>query len=193
MELKDAIYGRRSYRKFKDLPVSEEDIREIIEAGTMAPSGTNVQPWYYVAVSDPAALEELRSIAGVGSEGFRPRLEERFKDHPEVIKPTTSFIATFGGAPLVVLAFLRQPDVVDGRDTMVQSVAAGIQNMILTAYSKGIGSCWMTALITGGVADNIRARFAPERGELIATVAFGYSDQEPKMPKRKDDRTEFVM
>ena len=192
MELKDAIYGRRSVRKFKDIPVSEEDINEIVEAGTMAPSGTNVQPWYYVAVSDPATLEELRNIAGRGAEGFRPQLEERFKDHPEVIKPTTSFVSSFGGAPLVILAFLRPQTIESGRDTMVQSVAAGIQNMILTAYSKGIGSCWMTALISGGVAEDIRARFAPDKGELIATVAFGYSDQEPKMPKRKDDRTAFI-
>lgn len=193
MELKDVIYGRRSVRKFKDIQIAEEDIREIVEAGTMAPSGTNIQPWYYVAVANPDVLEELRTIAAMGAEGFRPMLEERFKEHPEVIKPTTSFVSTFGGAPLVVLAFLRPQVIESGRDTMLQGVAAGIQNMVLTAYEKGIGSCWMTALITGGVAENIRQRFAPEKGELVATVAFGYSDQDPKMPKRKDDRCEFIL
>ena len=193
MELKDAIYGRRSVRKFKDIPINEEDIREIVEAGTMAPSGTNIQPWYYVAIAHPQTLEELRNIAVRGAEGCRPMLEDRFKEHPEIVKPTTSFISSFGNAPLVVLAFLRPQNVTSGRDTMLQGIAAGIQNMMLTAYEKGIGSCWMTALITGGVAEEIRLRFAPDKGELVATVAFGYSDQEPKMPKRKDDRCEYIL
>ena len=193
MELKDAIYGRRSIRKFKDIPISEEDIREIVEAGTMAPSGTNIQPWYYVAIAHPETLEELRKIAAKGAEGATPMLAERFKDHPEVVKPTTSFIATFGNAPLVVLVFLRPQNVESGRDTMIQGIGAGIQNMLLTAYEKGIGSCWMTALISGGVGEEIRLRFAPDKGELVATVAFGYSEQDPKMPKRKDDRSEFIL
>ena len=193
MELKDAVYGRRSIRKFKDTPISEEDIREIVEAGTMAPSGTNIQPWYFVAVANPDAVAELREIASEGALGFMPRLQERFKDHPEVIKSTTSFIGTFGYAPFILLAFVRPAEVKDGRDTMIQSIAAGIENMCLTAYDKGIGSCWMTALITGGVAEKIRERFAPERGELVATVAFGYPDQEMKAPKRKDDRVEYIL
>lgn len=193
MELKDAIYGRRSVRKFKDIPIAEEDIREIVEAGTMAPSGTNIQPWYYVAIAHPDTLKELHAIAARGAEGATPMLAERFKDHPEVVKPTTNFISTFGNAPLVVLVFLRPQNVETGRDTMLQSIAAGVQNMLLTAFEKGIGSCWMTALISGGVAEEIRLRFAPDKGELVATVAFGYSEQEPKMPKRKDDRCEYIL
>ena len=193
MELKDAIYGRRSIRKYKDTPISEEDIREIVEAGTMAPSGTNIQPWYYVAIASSETLEELKVISGKGASNFECILLERFKDHPEVIKPTTSFVASLGNAPLVVLCFLRPAKIESGRDTMIQAVAAGIQNMCLTAYSKGIGSCWLTALIRGGVAEEIRERFAPGRGELLATVTFGYPDIEPKAPKRKDDRMEFIL
>lgn len=192
MELMDAIYGRRSYRKFRPDPVSQEDIKAIVEAGTMAPSGTNIQPWYFIAISNSEKLEELREIAGRGAEGFRPKLESRFKDHPEVVKSTTSFIGTFGYAPVVILCFIRQPEVESGRDTIIQSVAAAIQNMCLAAYDKGIGSCWMSALINGGVAEDIRAKFAPDRGELVATLALGYSDQEPKAPKRKDDRVEYI-
>lgn len=192
MELKDAIYGRRSVRKYKDTPIAEEDIREIIEAGCMAPSGTNLQPWYFVAISNQEKMKELQEIAGRGAIGFLPELTERFKDHPEVIDSTTQFIGKLGNAPLVVLAFLRINDAPGGKNTMVESVSAAIQNMILMAYDKGIGSCWMTALITGGVAEDIRQHFAPERGDLVATITFGYPDQEPKMPKRKDDRFEIL-
>lgn len=42
METKDAIYGRRSVRKYTDEPVSDEDLMEVINAGLMAPSGINL-------------------------------------------------------------------------------------------------------------------------------------------------------
>ncbi len=193
MDIIEAIEGRRSVRKFQDKKIPEETIKRIVEAGMMAPSGTNIQPWYFVAVASPDELASLRDIASRGAEGFRPRLEERFKEHPEVIKQTTSFVGTFGYAPLVVLAFVRSPEVKDGRDTVIQSIAAAIENMTLAAYGEGIGSCWMTALISGGVKEDIRARYAPERGELIATVAFGYPEIIPKMPKRKDDRVKYIL
>ncbi|MGI6072987.1 MAG: nitroreductase family protein [Lachnospiraceae bacterium] len=193
MELFEAIAGRRSIRKYKDTPIAEDDIRDIINAGCMAPSGTNIQPWYYVAISNPEALRELREIAAKGAQGFLPKLAERFKEHPEVIKTTMSFVSNMGNAPLVILAFLRINDAAGRRDTMIQSVAAGIQNMMLAAYSKGIGSCWMTALVTGGVGPLVKERFAPDRGDLVATITFGYPDQEVKAPKRKDDRYEIII
>ncbi len=42
MDLKEAIYGRRSIRKYKKDPISRQDIMEILEAGMMAPSGDNL-------------------------------------------------------------------------------------------------------------------------------------------------------
>ena len=52
MNVKEAIMGRRSVRKYKKTPIREEDIREILEAGIMAPSASNLQPWYFVAVRE---------------------------------------------------------------------------------------------------------------------------------------------
>ncbi len=192
MELKDAIQGRRSIRKYTDKPVSQDDIREIVEAGIMAPSATNTQPWYFVAVSNPAVLEELRAIAAEGAARFRPRLEQRFPDHPDVVTTTTSFVGTQGFAHFVLLAFLRKPDADVTDSPSVQSVAAAIQNMILTAYDKGIGSCWMTSLSDKETGAKLKERFAPDRGEFVAMVTFGYPEREAKMPKRKDGRVEFI-
>ena len=45
MELKEAIYGRRSVRKFSDKRISDEDLQEILDAGLWAPSAVNLQPW----------------------------------------------------------------------------------------------------------------------------------------------------
>ena len=192
MEVKKAVLERRSYRKFLDKKVSEEDIRQIVEAGLWAPSATNIQPWYYVAVSRDEAVEEIRDIASDGVEAFRPVLEERFSEHPEVVRNTTSFIATLGGAPFILLAFARLKGGENDMKT-VQGIAAGIENMILAALEKDIRSCWLTSLCSGKAAERLHERFAPERGGLVALVAFGYSTQEPRAPKRKEDRAKFLL
>ena len=192
MELKEAIEGRRSVRNFKDTKIAEEDIKEIVEAGIYAPSATNTQPWYFIAVSSPEAIEELRTIAKGGAEAFKGFLEKRFPTHPEVVESTTRFIGSLGNAPFAVLAFVRDPGTGTDDSPVIQSIAAAIQNMILTAYDKGIGSCWMTSLCGGEAADAIHERFAPDRGPLAAIITFGYSDETGKMPRRKDDRVEYL-
>ena len=192
MELQEIIRERRSYRKYNDKKVSGEDLKEIVEAGLWAPSATNIQPWYFVAIANEEVMEELRAIAGKGSIAFKEKLMQRFPDHPEVVRDTTSFIGTLGGAPCAVLAFARAESL-NGDSPAIQSIGAAIENMILTAYGKGIKSCWLTSLSRGETADKIHERFAPERGELEAVVVFGYSDQEAKAPKRKDDRAEFIL
>ena len=48
MEFKDVVYGRRSVRRFKDTLVDDKILKEIVDAALWAPSGVNLQPWYYV-------------------------------------------------------------------------------------------------------------------------------------------------
>ena len=193
MDLKDAIYGRRSIRKFTDQPISDEDIKEIMEAGTMAPSGMNMQPWHFVAIKNPDALNELKGFISAGISSFSAQLEKRFPTHPEVVKETSSFVETLGGAPFCVLAFIRKPDYSTSVSTITQSIAAAIENMLLTAYSKGIASCWLTAPNEAGAACAIHERFAPDKGDFVALVTFGYPAMEAKAPKRhNDDRIEYI-
>ena len=55
MELMEAIKTRRSVRKFTDEPVPREKLEKIIEAAMWAPSGQNLQPWYFVALPSTGA------------------------------------------------------------------------------------------------------------------------------------------
>ncbi|MEA5002498.1 MAG: nitroreductase family protein [Christensenella sp.] len=189
MDIKRTISERRSVRRYKDTPLSNAEITEILEAGTLAPSAINLQPWYYIAVKSPESLERVLSIMAVTSEKIRPELEERFGEHPQVIASTQHFISLLGGAPMCVLAFMNKPKFANWkRESVIQSIAAGIENMILTAQGKGIASCWLTAPLEAGLAEDIQKEFAPDKGPMVAMVTFGYPDQEPKMPRRKEDR-----
>ena len=53
------IHDRRSIRDYSDEPVSEEDMRMVLEAGRLAPSGENAQPWRFIVVRDAATRERL--------------------------------------------------------------------------------------------------------------------------------------
>ena len=191
MNTREALLTRRSIRRYQSTPIPEEDLREILEAGLYAPSAINLQHWYFVAVQDPAAMEEVRGIMDGVVEKFTPVLEQRFARNPEQIGITNRFLSTLGGAPVCVLVFLLKPDYPD-RDGAMQSVSAAIENVLLAAWDKGIGSCWLTAPQRMGFGPEFQRRFAPDKGEFVAAITLGYPDQQPKMPPRREGRYTIV-
>ena len=191
METREALLGRRSIRRYKPDPISPSDLKKILEAGMYAPSAINLQHWYFVAVQDPKALAEIKAVMGGVVEKFQPVLEERFSRNPEQVGITNRFLSTLGGAPVCVLVFLLKPDYPD-RDGAMQSVSAAIENLLLAAWDKGIGSCWLSAPQRMGFGPALQARFAPDKGEFVAMVTLGYPDQEPKAPPRREGRYTIV-
>ncbi len=64
MEVFDAIQKRRSVRKFKDIPVADEIIAEMLEAARLSPSGGNVQPYCFGVIKNPTIKTKLAEAAG---------------------------------------------------------------------------------------------------------------------------------
>jgi len=190
MDVTQAILERRSVRQYDDKAISDDIINELLEAAVWAPSGTNMQPWYFVAVRSSERLNELLAIMQGVSTNFAPTLSERFPNHPQVVRDTLSFIENLGGAPVVVLAFLLQDYPVETRFQCEQSVAAAIQNMLLSAHAKGLKSCWLTAPKLS--APQIEAAFGKDKGPFMGMVTIGYGEQPARSPKRRDDRFEIV-
>jgi nitroreductase len=73
MNTLEAISQRRSIRRFKDTPISDEIIIKILNAGIQAPSGKNRQPWRFIVVKEDKRPEMIRimreSIAKVKEQG----------------------------------------------------------------------------------------------------------------------------
>ncbi len=59
MEFMEVIRERRSIRKYKDDPVPDDALKEILTAGQLAPSGANRQPWHFIVVRDPDTKESM--------------------------------------------------------------------------------------------------------------------------------------
>ena len=191
MELKEAIFNRRSVRKYQDKPVPKDLLREILAGACMAPSGINLQPWYFLALTNENDREKFLKHMNESFQRFKPTLESRFANNPEVVKSTGSFLTTLGNAPVVILVFLFKKEFAEGMSPTM-SVAIAMQNLMLMAHDMGLATCLVTAPVETGVADAVRAEFAPDRGALLGAITLGYPDQTPKAPPRREGRFEII-
>lgn len=192
MDVRHALFTRRSIRKYMDKPIFDSDLTEIINAGLAAPSASNTQPWYFIVVKNEESMEGLLETMKTMSKKLVPMLKARFTEHPQVVEETRQFVNNLGGAPVCVLAFQDKPGYGETESSIIQSVAAAIQNMIIMAHSIGIGSCWLTAAQETGLDVELKNKYAPDKGNLVALVTFGYPDQQTKKPARKENRYTII-
>jgi nitroreductase len=145
---------RRSIRSYTDTPVSEDDLRTILEAARQAPSGENYQPWRFTVVRDQENKDFL-SMVGKAASGRRftgellsKHIMERFANLKDPEKRARAFKKLTSGD---VSAFVNQADVIiliSGRLDVWDApydTAAAIENMCLVATSLGLGTCWVGA------------------------------------------------
>jgi nitroreductase len=184
MELEEAILNRRSCRSYDQTKhVTREMMREIIHAGTWAPSGTNSQPWRFTVLSSEAKAEFIKL--------HRTDLESKRAVMKEQVQNIAFWSCTsLEKSDVVVLVWDKEKSL-----TSPQSVGASIQTMMLKAYSIGIGSLWVAAVRWS--REEIMKRYGHPDWELIAGVGIGYQSEKmmgkkgpPRLPV--DEVTEFL-
>ena len=186
MELREAVTSRRSVRKYRSEPIPPEILEEILETACWAPSADNRQPWYFVALTKEEDIALLRETMEQVSKEIVAPLQELFPRHPSIVREVEVFLRSLGNAPVYVLVFLRKEE--DFRDSLLESAAAAIQTLLLAAYEKGLGSCWVNAATELGYGPVLRDLFAPGKGEFVSLVTLGYPEITPNAPKRKPGR-----
>lgn len=201
----ETIKARRSIRKFKNEPIAEIDLHTILEAGIAAPSSKNRQPWHFTVVRGEAK-EELAQVMERGLNLEVKAHEPFLPDSMKFINGAFTSVAVMREAPVVVLVSNDRGRCTDFAVDLtvdervaeicnVQSIAAAIENMLLAAQEKGIGSLWICDIFFS--YPEISAwleKKNPNRGMLVAALAFGYADEAPKARTRKalHDVTTFV-
>ena len=191
MDALKVLLERRSIRNYQTTPVPDDVLEEIVTAGLYAPSGLNLQPWYFTVVRTPERMAIVRALMALVAMRVNPMLMERFHNHPEVISETKNFLVTLGNAPACVLVFAHKKEN-GARDNVIESVSAAIQNMQLAAWNRGVGSCWIGAPCYVGCSELFEAGFGAEHGEFIAALTLGYPDEAPKAHPRKTGRYRFM-
>jgi nitroreductase len=190
MELNDAILQRRSIRKFKPDAVDSATIAELLEAARLAPSGSNLQPWRFIAVTS----EEMRAKLAATTLDFvctAPLVmvccadlnatETRAERSAEL-----RAAGAFAGTQLenMSLADYQQRTQSDPAATAAYlslNVAIAMEHMVLRAVELGLGSCWVFMFSRGKVK---KVLDLPDNLLVTGLIPFGYPDQEPQQRPR---------
>jgi nitroreductase len=130
-----------------------------LDAANWAPSGGNIRPWEFIVLDDPRIREMIRKI----SPGY------------------------FGEAPLAVLVCSNREKAFRvggalGRDYLsISDCAMATQNMLLAAYSQGLGTCVVKSFSHTAIKEILEI---PKGIEPELLVIIGYPDHTPKPPHR---------
>ena len=123
-----------------------------------------------MAVQSKEKLAMLNDIMERVSVKIEPSLRAWFSNAPAVVEETTHFIKKLGGAPVSILAFQFKPDYENTADMINLSIGAALENMLLAARDKGLGTCWLTAPVEAEGGNELRDLFAPGKGPLVALL-----------------------
>ena len=201
MELFEAMLTMPSVKSYTDDPVSEEDVRTILEAATWAPNAQNRQLWEFVVVRDPEGKKEL---ADIYREALTAVLDScpKGSDSPATFDKRTApktmlswshkLAEEFENVPVIIVAgwdIAGSPLAADGvfkffRDECVlTSVMPAVQNMMLAARALGLGTCLTTVanVYEGRVKEALNA---PESIRIAAMIPVGYPTDGFKARKR---------
>lgn len=143
MEVFECVSTLSSIRNYIKKEVPNEVMMKVLEAGRLAPSAHNDQPWQFILVKDKARLSEMEKYCISGR-----------------------FISQVDFAVVVVTDPSSKWHEIDG--------TRAVQNMVLTAWSHKLGSCWIGRLDTKGLVDYLNI---PGDLNILTVLPFGYFDE----------------
>ncbi len=148
----DAIFKRRSIRRYKPEKVPDETVKKMLQAAMAAPSAHNMTPWEFVVVRDKQMLEKLAQVCKywtmLRQADFAVAVLANLKGYPKEIG-----------------------------DYYVQDCAACTENMLVAAAGENVGGVWLGCYPTQENMEGVSALLAlPENVVPIAMTAFGVPD-----------------
>lgn len=157
---------RRSIRAYEPRPVEEEKLEAVLEAGRLAPSACNLQPWGFVVIRDPEARRRLEAVYDK---------------------------AWFYEQAPVVVAVCCQRDAAwvrrrDGKHHGDVDCAIAVDHMALCAQALGLGTCWVCAFDPAAAREVLAL---PAQVEPVAFFPLGYP-AETGRPKDRKPLAEIV-
>lgn len=142
MEVLECVKTLSSVRNYVQKEAPEEVIMEVLEAGRLAPSAHNDQPWEFILIRDKGVLKAMERYCISGR-----------------------FISQVSFAVVVVTDPASKWHEIDS--------TRAVQNMVLTAWSRGLGSCWIGRLEREGLMNYLGI---PPKLNVLTVLPFGYFD-----------------
>ncbi len=162
METIQAIMTRRSFRAFKDAPVTEEQIKTLLEAAMNAPSAGDGRPWHFVVTTDRAQLDALAVEVDEGNEMFK-------QAQAAVLICLDRLLEGFGGFG-------------------EQDCSCAAQNLQLAAHDMGLGTVWIAIInVPPRTAGCRKVLGVPDEQIPFALFPLGVPDEELEAETRFDE------
>ena len=151
MDFEEVIFTRKSVRSFQDKEISQEILNNMMEAARLSPSFQNRQCWRFIVVKDKKLISDLALRSGMIS-----KVNFFIKDAPVVI---------------VACADPAKSGTMNKQDYYLVDTSIAFQQMMLTAWSYRIGSCWLAAFSEQNVREILEI---PTNIRVVALSPFGY-------------------
>jgi len=184
----DAIKKRRSVRSYDSKPIPKDIINLIIEAGNEAPSAMNSQPWRFVVVEDRKVKEKLLDTALPNAKKILEMVKDVDPERYEMIIKRYGELKDpiYYSAPVIVfvIGFGRYAD---------HSCPLACENMMLAAYSLGLGSCWVGfgAMVTED-AELRNILELQENEKIFGPILLGYPKDSPERPPKREPQVKWL-
>lgn len=175
--IEEVMLSRRSIRQYASTPISRDTLDVIMKMGINAPNGQNRQAYEVRVIDNPALLDEITAAV--------------VKDNPQIAE-RPGFKGLFYGAPCIVC-------IATDRTYDISAIDCGLlsENMMLSAWSMGIGSCCL-----GGPVRMLRdspsaapylekLNFSPDY-DLALIISFGYPAEQPDAKPRKAEKVQYI-
>ncbi|PLX40851.1 MAG: hypothetical protein C0608_07785 [Deltaproteobacteria bacterium] len=188
MDIMEVFKARGSCRAYSDKPVDRELIGELLEAGCMAPSALNQQPWRFVVVEDREKIAEITAhaldtrdwLAAESGQGWVAKYDAGYIGDARAL-----IIVGANPKKIGMGAYLGETE------AHTKGASACIENILLAAAAKGLGSIWFTMYKADVLAELVGMA---EGFQIMGLLPIGFPEGEVSSPPRKDykDLTSFI-
>ena len=170
MELLEAIKTRRSIRRYKNTPISDEEINKVLDAAHWAPSWANAQCWRFIVVTDKSVRYKLSETLTAGNSAI-----------PSIKQAPITIIAC---AELGKSGF-KNDELISIKDEWwyMFDVALATQNLTLAAHSLGLGTVHIGGFDSQKAAQILKL---PQEIVVVEMIPIGHPEGAAKATSRKE-------
>jgi len=181
VSLYEGLISTRAIRRYRDEPIPDEVLRDILFAATRAPSGSNRQPFRFIVLSTGEVAAEAKRLIGTGARRFweAKRAADGYdrgsgtrSDSPKarLARTMQHYVDNYESVPVVVLAcFIRYRQM---SETEGASVYPACQNLLLAARALGYGG--VMTIWNHAVDAELRALLhIPDNVVISGTITLG--------------------
>ena len=182
------IETMRSIRDFKPDPVEDVKVRTVLEAAVMAPSSGNSQPWEFVVIREE---EKKRLVGNVIGNRWHKLMDSYINTLPpeqrRIYESATELVDRTSSVPVVILACLDLDRASRSEEARYASIYPAVQNLMLAAWSLGLGSCITThaCSVARGETEVKQILGIPKAIKIAALIYLGYPAKPHRPPTRK--------